>query len=142
MPTPFRVDPRGPAGAYKTYRISMPSDVMVRAACEEVGCLAWRYGWVTHIDESTDIGRQQAAYIRRASGRTFQEHRDGPLTVLAFEPGQRCFANHETRPQLFQVRAGDWRQHLGVIRDHVTPADWVDDFATHQDRIRCEVEKG
>ncbi len=52
------------------------------------------------IDESTDLGREQAAYIRQRSGRSFREMRTavGPdaLTVFRFDSGQRCFADHIT----------------------------------------------
>lgn len=138
-----RIPPIGPPGAYQTYRIASPPDGQVRAACEQVGCLAWRNGWETIVNEATDLGKRQAFYIRSHSGRAFREQRtQGGLTVFRFESGQRCFAEHSTRPEIFLVRGGDWRQDRGLIRRHVKGADWVEDFAEHQDRIAQQIERG
>lgn len=132
------------SGAYQTYSITQPHDTLVRAACEQVGCTAWASGWQSTIDESTPLGAQQAAYIRTQSGRTFREQRTGNgLTVFRFEAHQRCFTNHETRPQLFAVRDGDWRGNpTGRVRQHQRPADWVDDFGEHQLRLINQQQKG
>lgn len=138
-----RAEPAMPMGAYQTYAIDSPPDVMVKAACERVDCAAWRHGWESPVDESTDLGARQASYIRRHCGRTFTEHRTGEgLTVFRFPPGQRCFAEHRTRPESYSVLAGDWRGYGGVIRAHSRPADWVDDFATHQDRLATRLGQG
>jgi hypothetical protein len=138
-----RIQPAGPVSAYVTYRVVSPPDRAVRTACEEAGCLAWRHGWETRVDESTDLGRAQADYIRTRSGRTFREQRTAEgLTVFRFEPGQRCFAEHSTRPEIFSVRGGDWRRDLGLIRRHQRGQDWVEDFAEHQDRLSRAIEKG
>ncbi|HEX2657858.1 MAG TPA: hypothetical protein VHU40_06285 [Polyangia bacterium] len=88
------------------------------------------------MDESTDLGKQQAAYIRQRSGRTFREQRTGAgLTVFTFESGQRCFADHRTRPEIFAVQGGDWRQQTGPAQRHQRPADWVEDFQENQGRL-------
>lgn len=138
-----RITPALPAQAYKTYRIVSPPDRSVRAACEQVGCAAWRSGWDTAVDERTDLGRTQAAYIRTRAGRTFRESRTGEgLTVFRFEAGQRCFADHRTRPESYLVRGGDWRANTGTIRQHTRPADWVEDFQEHQDRLSRAIERG
>jgi hypothetical protein len=137
-----RITPVGPAHAYQTYRIVSPPDVRLLSACEQAGCLAWRYGWETRVDEATELGRNQAAYIRRQSGRTFKEQRSGGLTVFRFESRQRCFGEHHTRPEVYLVRGGDWRQNLGLIRQHQRPADWVEDLGEHQDRLTARLERG
>lgn len=138
-----RITPAAPAGAFVTYRIVSPADRAVRSACEEVGCEAWRHGWETQVDEGTPLGQAQASYIRAQSGRTFRESRTGDgLTVFRFESRQRCFAEHRTRPEFYSVRGGDWRQNLGLIRQHRAGADWVEDFAEHQDRIARQIERG
>ncbi|MGW0587464.1 hypothetical protein [Streptosporangium sp. NPDC002607] len=138
-----RIAPALPVGAMQTYRIVAPPDQLVRAACELVGCAAWRHGWQTAVDESTELGRRQAHYIRYASGRTHREQRTAAgLTVFRFEPHQRCFADHRTRPETYLVQGGDWRQRLGLIRRHVRPADWVEDFAEHQARLNRAIERG
>lgn len=131
-------------GAYQTYSITVPRDTLVRAACEQVGCAAWRHGWESTIDESTELGQRQAAYIRQTSGRTFREQRtDAGLTVFRFESGQRCFADHQTRPELYAVRDGDWRGNpTGRTRQHTRAADWVEDFGEHQLRLVDQQQKG
>lgn len=138
-----RIEPNLPARAYQTYTIASPHDRTVKAACEQVGCAAWRHGWESAIDEATDLGRQQAHYIRTGSGRTFTEHRSAAgLTVFRFEPRQRCFADHRTRPESYAVLGGDWRRNTGLLRRHIRPADWVEDFGEHQQRIADQREKG
>lgn len=141
-PQPFRIQPNLPVEAYQTYQIDSPADTMVRAACEEVVCTAYLYGWETKVDESTDLGRRQADYIRKRAGRTFKELRDGAITVFRFESGQRCFSNHQTRPESYMVTPGDWRGQTGPTRHHATPADWVDDFGSHQDQLVDQIKKG
>jgi hypothetical protein len=140
---PFRIAPALPVGAYKTYAVASPPDRSVRAACEQVGCLAYRHGWESHVDESTELGARQADYIRRLSGRTFREQRDAAgITVFLFEGGQRCFSEHQTRPELYVVRRGDWRQNLGTIRQHSRPADFVEDFGEHQLALADRLKRG
>lgn len=138
-----RITPAMPAQAYKTYRIVSPPDLLVRAACEQVGCAAYRHGWETAVDEGTPLGRAQADYIRHRSGRTYLEVGTGEgLTVFRFDAYQRCFADHRTRPETYLVRGGDWRQNRGLIRRHVRAVDWVEDFALHQDQLNRTIEKG
>ncbi|WP_049562243.1 hypothetical protein [Nonomuraea sp. SBT364] len=138
-----RITPSAPAGAFQTYRIISPPDRAVRSACEEVGCLAWLHGWETRVDERTDLGSAQALYIRADSGRTFRELRTAEgLTVFRFEPRQRCFAEHRTRPEFYSVRGGDWRQDFGTLRQHQRGQDWVEDFSLHQDRLADHQRKG
>ncbi len=141
---PFRIPPLGPASAYITYSITAPRDTGVIAACHEVGCPAWRDGWETTVDEATQLGTNQAAYIRTGSRRTFRERRtDAGLTVFVFESGQRCFAEHRTRPDLFAVRDGDWRGNpTGRVRQHTRPLDWAEDFMEHEDHLADQRKKG
>jgi hypothetical protein len=138
-----RLQPAGPASAYKTYVVDSPRDTMIKAACEQVDCPARRHGWETPVDESTPLGARQAAYIRHQSGRTFTEHHTaGGLTVFRFPSGQRCFTDHRTRPETFTVVAGDWRQYGGLIYRHTRPADWVEDFGTHQQQLADRLARG
>jgi hypothetical protein len=143
---PFRPweDHLPPPQAFQTFELRSPHDVRIKAACEQVQCQAWRAGWRSLIDESTDLGRTQAAYIRARSGRTFTE-RPGPggLTEFAFDSGQRCFADHRTRPEIYLVVGGDWRGNpTGHQRRHTRPIDWVEDFAEHQLRVADQHQKG
>lgn len=134
----------GPASAYKTYSIHSPADVEIKAACEQVGCAAWLHGWDTTVDERTELGAAQAVYIRTQSRRTFREMRtDMGLTVFRFEAGQRCFAEHKTRPEVYARRAGDWRQGFtGEGYRHQSARTWVEDFGEHQQRLADEQQKG
>lgn len=138
-----RITPNAPVTAFQTYRIVSPPDRAVRAACEQVGCPAWLHGWETRVDERTDLGQAQAAYIRTQSGRTFRELTTAEgLTVFRFANRQRCFAEHRTRPETYLVRGGDWRRDLGVLRQHQRGRDWVEDFSLHQDRLADQQRRG
>lgn len=121
----------------RDYLVRMPKDTTVRAACEDVSCESWRYGWDSLIDEATDLGKSQADYIRQHSGRTFREMRapDG-LTVFRFDAHQRCFAEHRTRPARLLVRQG------GQLREHATFSDIAEDYTEHTGRLAELVEKG
>ncbi len=144
---PFRIEPQLPVGAMKTYSVLAPLATHWRpATCEEVGCPNWRNGWLTVIDESTELGMRQALYIRNSSGRRFVRdpvNSDGPVRYT-FEPGQRCFASHQIpleRDPLFLVRMGDWRGY-GPSRVHVRPGDWVEDMQESLDKVRDRQERG
>lgn len=139
-----RIVPSAPVQAYQTFQIMAPKDRAVKAACEQVGCQAWARGWESHIDEGTDLGKRQAAFIRTKSGRTFHEQKTAAgITVFRFESGQRCFAEHQTRPELYVVKDGDWRGNpTGRRREHTRAADWVEDFQDNQGRIADQREKG
>lgn len=136
-----RFAPKMPVQAYKTYEIAMPKATHWRkATCDEVDCAHYRQGWVTRVDESIDLGRSQAHYIRTQSRRGFTEERDAAgLTVFTFEAGQRCFREHETplaRPQLHAVRGGDWRGMVGDRHIYDRPDQWREDLAIQLDALR------
>ncbi len=122
----------------RDYRIVMPHDRFVRTACEDSGCDAWRYGWDTLADETTDLGRRQAAYIRTQSGRAFREMKapDG-LTVFRFEPGQRCFADHQSRAGRLLVTHGH-----RLVREHSSLAGLAEDYTEHTGRLADQAQKG
>ncbi|HZN70563.1 MAG TPA: hypothetical protein VFC00_02600 [Micromonosporaceae bacterium] len=145
---PFRITPKLPVQAMKTYQIHAPASTHFRAAtCAEVECGAYTSGWRTTVDESTELGQGQAYYIRKQSGRLFTEHRnEANLTVFTFEAGQRCFQAdaHRTRverPEIYVVRNGDWRGY-GEARRYSRAEDWVDDFANNQDQLARRLESG
>lgn len=138
-----RLEPALPTGAMQTYQAAAVSDKTVVAACQSVGCTAYQLGWDTVVDEETMLGQRQAAYIRQSAGRSFRELRtEAGLTVFRFDAYQRCFADHETRPAVYLVRGGDHRANTGLIRKHVDPDDWVEDFAEHQDRLADRLRQG
>lgn len=142
----FRIPPQGPPQAYKTYSVVSPVATHFRdASCEEVGCVNAVHGWVTDVDESTQLGQQQAYYIRRESGRRFvEEHPDSGLTRFVFAPDQECFAQHKTRvdrPERFLVRPGDWRVSARPY-EHTRPELWLEDFAENQQTLADRVREG
>lgn len=137
-----RVDPMLPVTAMKTYEISAPLATHWReATCAEVDCPPHLRGWRTVCDESSVLGQAQAHYIRNDRSRRSHEARnEGGMTIFTFEPGQTCFRAGEHRiqlgrPEFFRVWSGDWRGRTGEAYQHSRPADWVDDFAEHQQRL-------
>ena len=144
QPKPFRVQPVGDPADYITYSITAGRDTSVVAACKDVGCQNWAHGWETAVDEATDLGRAQGAYIRHKSGRTFTEQRtEAGLTVFRFEAFQRCFTEHRTRPDVFRRRDGDWRGNpTQRVFQHVRAADWIEDFQEHEGSLADERQKG
>lgn len=147
-----RFAPVGPVQAYLTYGWSMPQPThWVPASCEDIDCDAWRMGWVTSVDLSTELGQRQYHYITHDKTRSYTETRTGGTIVdFTFPPGTPCFVNRPTgdghqrpvgKPPVFYRRDGDWRggQNRYI---HTRPEDWVDDFATHTDRLAAEIQKG
>jgi hypothetical protein len=122
------------------FRIVRPRSTHTRAAtCEEVGCTAYARGWVSVIDEATELGQQQAGYIRHQSGRAFTEARDpAGLTRFTFRAEQRCFAEHradlEREPGFLRLSTH------GTARRH-TAETWQDECATELDRLQTFVER-
>lgn len=143
MGAPFRPrDPRMPVEAYRTFSVKSRPDKAVRTVCERVGCRRWREGWESAVDESTQLGREQAAFIRR-SRRTFQEQRTAVgLTVFRFEPYQRCFEDHQTIPERYLWRGGDHRRVVGKVQVHKRAADWVEHVQQHMGLLLDERDKG
>lgn len=147
----FRLEPLMPPQAYKTYSMRMPVTSHWRpATCDEAGCEHYRSGWVTTVDVSTELGRAQYAYLmadrtRRPGVQKVSEH----LFKFVYGPGFRCFRSGDHRVQvgrdaLFVVTGGDWRGNPMNVpaRVHRRAEDWVDDFATHQDRLATAIQKG
>ena len=137
-----------PVTAYTTYQIAAPLSTHWRpATCAEVGCGAYRHGWRTPVDPTTDKGAAQAYYIRSVSGRRFVEDRDesGRL-VFTFEPGQQCFTQHQQpleREPIYLRRGGDWRGNpTGEQLVHRRPEHWVEDFTEHQQRLVDRINQG
>ncbi len=139
-----RIAPLGPSSAYVTYGISMRPDTGLVFTCQEVGCEYWREGWDSPVDERTEVGRMWAHMIRFDSKRDFTELRraDG-VTVFRFKPYQRCFQDHDTIPDLFVVRDGDWRGNPTQRgRVHVNGFDWFDDLREHEGALADIRAKG
>jgi hypothetical protein len=144
-----RIQPLGTPEMYKSYTLRRPLGERFwrDVSCEEARCPAQANGWRSLIDERTAFGRQQSHYIRKMSGRRFAEELQSTgLTAFIFEPGQRCFGGHKApieRDPLCIVQGGDWRGNpRGEVRRHARPADWVEDFSEHQDRIGAALGRG
>lgn len=144
-----RLNPLMPAGAYKTYQIASPlSTHWFTVSCEDAECGNYLRGWMTTIDERTELGKKQAHYIRSLSGRSFTAEVNAVgMTEFTFRPGQPCFQEHKERgerPELYLVKGGDHRGNPRRIapQRHTKPEHWVEDFAEHQDKLSTEIEKG
>lgn len=141
------IPPAMPAAAYKSYVIRVPlATHWNTVTCADVDCEHYAGGWDSLIDEGTDLGRRQAHYIRKESGRKFTEERepDG-LTRFSFEAGQRCFRQHRARnqrPERFIERGGNHLQAVGPRREHTRPEFWVESFSEHQERLKTLMERG
>jgi len=137
---------------YKTYTMSAPFASHWRpATCEEYECQDFLHGFVMTIDFSTDLGQKQLHYLTKVDkDRRYHMQRTGPYEVkLIYGPGNPCFkrGDHKVpldRPPFYLVSGGDWRGNpRGTPRTkHRRPEDWVDDFATHQDKIAETVKRG
>jgi hypothetical protein len=148
-----RVQPVGPASAYKTFTVAAPIGTHWRdASCAEVECEARRHGWRTVVDEATELGQRQAGYIRREclsvlapaqpedQRRRYVETTEHGMTVFTFPAGQTCFEAHKVpleRPEFYVVREGDWRGNpRGIAPRRMSgPDPWLNEFGEHQDRI-------
>lgn len=141
-----RIDPALPPQSYKTYGMVMPLRTHFRkATCAEVECDDWVMGFDSIVDITTELGRKQAHYILNDKTRSHTFEQIGPsLVKFHFQPGTIPFASpkHDhfvrmDRPPLFVVRGGDWRGNPRGTEPmvHRNADNWVDDFATHQDRL-------
>ena len=143
----FRIDPKLPAEAMKTYAIHAPISTHHRkATCQEVDCDAYAHGWKTVLDVTTDLGVRQAKYITGKSGRAHSVVNRGLAVEFTFPAGQECFASHTVpleREPLYVVRGGDFRGNpRGTAPRQLSAPNWVDDFATHQDTIATALGDG
>lgn len=131
------VPPKAGPEAYKTYELLQPRQTHTRkATCAEVDCPRRNVGWRTVLDVSTVAGARQAEWIRLRSGRKWTHTQTGTVVTFTFAAGQTCFAEHRVtlnREPLLRVAGGDWRGNpRGTPARVMKPADWVDDFASHQ----------
>ncbi|MET0426656.1 MAG: hypothetical protein ABW046_22505 [Actinoplanes sp.] len=145
--------PRLPPEAMKTYAIAEPLPTHYRPVpCGQVegGCTAFERGWRTACDLTTQLGLDQARYIRDKAGRKFTHTMsgDGKLVTFQFPAGQQCFAGHRVslgRPALFVVRNGDRRgsgRRPLQRRVFDRPDQWVDDLHEATDRMVEASQRG
>jgi hypothetical protein len=143
----MRIQPQLPASAMKTYAVRQPLTTHYRpATCAEVECEASVKGWNSALDTTNPEHAKAATWIRMQSGRAFTVIEAGPVVTFHFPPGQQCFRKHQVpleRPQIFVVREGDFRGNpRGVAAITRAPADWVDDFANHQQTLADRLAQG
>ena len=143
----MRLQPQGPASAYKTYRIQAPLSTHFRpASCEEIGCPNYTDGWRIRKEGLAPDLLHTATH----SGRKYTElHVAEGETWLVFEAGQSCFqvSAHRTRierEELFIVRDGDWRGNprRTPARLHKHAEDWMEDLHEHTDKIADALKEG
>lgn len=137
-----RSEPLLGPGAYKTYALRSPINTHFRTAtCAEIDCKAYREGWTIPLAglNAHDV------HVARHSGRRFREV-DGRF--LVFEPGQPCFRAHThkisvERPAFYFVGRGKYPL-FNVRQAHrfSNGDEWVDDFATHQDKLKAVIDRG
>jgi hypothetical protein len=143
----FRIQPAMGAEAYKTYQLSAPPSSHRRpASCAEVECGAMQHGWQMGFDVTDPEKAAAVKWIRMHSGRQFRTEQVGSKVILTFLPGQACFEPHTIpleREPFYLVRGGDWRGNprQTEVRS-LSEENWVDDFATHQDRLSTVYNQG
>lgn len=138
-----RPEPGLPSSAYQSYGFRAPLQTHYRqGTCDEVDCPAWLAGWTTTVPAGSELEgmvRRACAGLEDGVRRPFREVTEGERVTFVFEPGTTCFRANEhkvrlERESVFVVSDGDHRSRkLRHIYDR--PDQWVDDFATHQDRI-------
>jgi hypothetical protein len=147
----FRPEPALPVTAMKTYRIAAPLATHWRpATCAEVECPEYLNGWISDIDEATELGQRQATFIRCDRTRAHAEERlPSGLTRFSFPAGTTPFAgprhDHRVqngRPERFLERDGDWRGNPTGWQRELGVDDWADSFANHQDKLAARLERG
>lgn len=147
----IRIQPGLPAHAMKTYELRQPLDTHFRVAtCAEVECEQWAHGWQTGLDLTNAEQVWLANWVRVRSGLVFKYTQLDTKVIFTFPPGQQCLRSriqpHRVpldREPVHIVRGGDWRGNPRQERRvHVRGKDWVDDFATHQDRLATRLEQG
>lgn len=136
--------PTAPWRMCTVHQILTPTDRLIPAACHQVGCLKWRRGWDVLIPEATEQGARHAAAIR--SGKTGRTYRELPatadgMTVFRFDSGQRCFAEHKTRPELYVVHNEAGRAR-GQRRREKVPGFWAESLHETQDRRLAARQRG
>jgi hypothetical protein len=146
-----RYAPSAGAEHFKSYVWSAPRQSHWRkATCEEYECDGYLHGFVTTVDLSTELGQKQYHFITHDKTRRWVEQRANEFLVKFYcGPGQRCVSWNEHRvpigrPPFLLVAGGDFRgnpHRIPTIR-HRNYDDWVDDWATHQQKLADRVKRG
>lgn len=144
-----RIEPKGRPENYRTFQVTAPLATHSRpATCEGVECDQYLRGWRMKIDLNTDLGQQQAHYIKSLAGRSYKKiGAVGGVVELEFKAGQPCFGEHRVpngRPELYRVKGGDFRGNplRTPTRTHKRAEWWLEEFQTNQDRLKTAEERG
>ena len=130
---------------YKSYSWRQPLETHFRrVSCADVQCADYRHGWVTLVDTATELGQRQFDYLSHDTSRSPHMEKTGTsLVSFTYPPGSQPFdsTRHEHHKPIgydpiMLVHGGDFRgnprrEPARIMR----AADWIDDFATHQDRL-------
>lgn len=147
-----RITPALPVQAYTTFGISSPLATHWKpATCAQVDCEAHLHGWATTVMPGSD---DEALLLKAADGmidghrrRFTRETQPDGFIRYVFGPEQACFraGQHRVpleRPEIYTRRGGDWRAATTGTRRYDRADQWLDDFATNQDRIATAQERG
>lgn len=137
--------------AYQTFGMKQPlATHWRRATCAEVKCKRYLNGWKTTFIPGTPRGEQIRFQIKNSPiKRKYKVVRLPDRIEVLFEAGQECFVqDHPStahkkslqRPQIHVVRKGDWRR--GWDARNVSSSEWIDRFATNQDKLKTLVQRG
>lgn len=152
------LEPRLPSHLRKTYSVHHTTRT---AGCHEVidgvpACPAFFNGWITDLNPTDEKQAPAVHYLDSGdSGRHFtKEWMPDGFWRYTFTPGQRCFTaphtvvDRQEEPK-YLLLAGDHRHYIGERDEkggvkpylvHSSADAWVDDFATHQEKLARAAE--
>jgi hypothetical protein len=138
-----RLMPQAPPSAYETFSVHRPLATHWRpATCAEVACPDYLNGWKARVEQLTEKGLYAATHC----GRKFDRVAVAPgETWLVYDAGQPCFHAKQhckplERPELFVVRAGDWRDPGNPFK--ISPESWLDSFGENQEQLHDRQVRG
>lgn len=142
-----RMQARMPVQGVQTFEVASPVETHYKTvSCRVAECVRHRDGWRTVLDTSTVEGAKQAQWIIDFSGRKYTKVEQGPIVTFTFGAGQQCFQKHKQtleRPELYIVRAGDWRGNpTGERMQHTRPEHWVEHSAGQLDKLNDAQKRG
>jgi hypothetical protein len=144
VPLTRAIMPKAGPESYKSYSWRQPLNTHFRkVTCEEARCKQFTRGWVTMVDTATELGQRQYHYLTHDTSRKYTLDQIGTMASFTYPPGQQPFAGpaHEHRKPIgydpiMLVHGGDFRGNPRRTPPVVMKAaDFVDDFATHLDRL-------
>lgn len=130
------------------FQVARPLETHWEAAtCKDRDCRHYLNGWVTIVPTDSP----QAGYIRHMSGRDFTEKKiDDGLVEFTFQPGQKCFNEHEApdelrrEPHIKQLDKQEIFIHRSPdgFRVHDRPLDWTEHMNIEVDKVERKRKEG